>query len=110
MLGGGGIWNDGALTRSEKETELGEQCYFASPYDLPAYVRFFRRITEEKFGRKALSVTDHGVTMEVSFFTFGVTLYVRYDRANLEHGAKLKIIVEDDEGREVLASYETEKG
>ena len=66
MLGGGGIWNDGALTRNEKETELGEQCYFASPYDMPIYVRFFRRLRRQKPGRKALVVEHLGTTMEMA--------------------------------------------
>lgn len=111
MLGGGGIWNDGKLTRNEKEIELGEQCYFASPYDCPMYLRFFRRLRQQKPGRKATVVEHLGTTMEAAFFTFGVTVYLKHDRPKTKGGpSKLTIIVDDSEGREVLATYETEGG
>lgn len=109
LVGGGGLWNDHSLTRDERETAIGEQCYFASPYDMPAYVRFFRRIRRQTPGRKATVIEDLGVTMEVACFTFGVTLYVKFDRPTGKDGSgsKLTVIVEDAEGRETLAQYET---
>ena len=55
---------DGKLTRNEQVVERGEMCYFASPYDLPAYVRFWRRLTNKTVGKNA-SMDNHGTTMEV---------------------------------------------
>lgn len=107
-VGPNGILRDESLTHDHKEIELGEQCYFRSPYDMPLYVRFFRRLTQQTTGRKSHTGEHLGSTVELAFYTFGVTVYVRHDRATAKDGsgAKLHVIVEDDEGREVVASYE----
>jgi hypothetical protein len=98
---------DGKLTRNEKEVPRGEMCYFASPYDMPMYLRFWRRITKRGNDPTA-AVFDHlGTTMEVDCYTFGVKFYVRYDRPTVKgQGGKLILIAEDSEGREVLAEYD----
>lgn len=97
---------DGTLTRNEQEVPRGEMCYFASPYDMPLYVRFWRRLVDRSKGKIA-SMDNLGTTMEIDCFTFGVKFYVKYDRAQKKGDpAKLSLIVEDGDGRETVVSYE----
>jgi hypothetical protein len=97
---------DGTLTRSNRTVDRGEMCYFATPMDMPAYVRFWRRITRQDQSENAVVLNDHGVTMEVDCFTFGVKVYVRYDRPTVRGSrGKLHVMVEDHEGIETLARY-----
>ena len=97
---------DGKLTRNEQEVDRGEMCYFASPYDMPLYLRFWRRLTDRTKG-KNMTMDHDGTTMEVDCYPWGVKLYLRYDRAE-ERGkrGKLIFILEDGDGREVMATYE----
>jgi hypothetical protein len=97
---------DGTLTRNHKEVDRGEMCYFASPYDMPMYLRFWRRLVD-KTVRKNTTMDNLGSTAELDFYTFGVKVYLRYDRPQSKGGAsKLSVILEDGDGREVVASYE----
>lgn len=99
---------DGKLIRNEQEVPRGEMCYFASPYDMPAYVRFWRRLVDRSDRKRKIASADNlGTTMEIDAYTFGVKIYVRYDRAQTKGGTtKLMVIVEDHEGLETLATYE----
>lgn len=97
---------DGTLTRSHKQVERGEMCYFASPFDLPAYVRFWRRITKQEHGRKGVILADEGVTMELDLYTFGVKVYVKYERPKLRgKRGSVSVIVEDADGFTNLVKY-----
>lgn len=98
---------DGSLTRNHQSVERGEMCYYATPMDLPAYVRFWRRIMRQDQSAKATVLDDLGVTMEFDAYTFGVKVYVRYDRPK-QRGKRgtLLVMVEDHEGTETLARYE----
>lgn len=97
---------DGKLIRNEQEVPRGEMCYFASPYDMPMYIRFWRRLVD-KTVRKNVSMDHLGSTMEIDAYTFGVKFYLKLDRPQKNgEPAKLSFIVEDGDGREVLASYE----
>lgn len=97
---------DGTLTRNHNVVERGEMCYFASPYDMPAYLRFWRRLRDKTVGKNS-SMDNEGVTMELDCYTHGVKLYVRFDRAQTRgQRGKLIFILEDGDGREVMATYE----
>src|SRR5512143_4039412 len=96
---------DGRLIRNEQETDRGSMCYFASPFDFPAYVRFFRRVSKKVRGKEH-NYDHEGTTMEVDMFSFGLKVYLRWDRAE----RRLKIITEATDGtREVLAEYNKEE-
>jgi hypothetical protein len=97
---------DGTLTRNHKQLDRAEQCYFASPYDTPMYLRFWRRLVDKTVGKNS-TMDNLGSTAEMDYYTFGVKLYVRYDRPQTKGGtSKLTFILEDGDGREVMASYE----
>lgn len=97
---------DGKLIRNEQEVPLGEMCYFASPYDMPMYLRFWRRLTDRSKGKSA-TMDNHGVTAEMDCYPWGVKLYVRFDRSEQRNTrGKLTFILEDGDGREVMATYE----
>jgi hypothetical protein len=99
---------DGTLTRNEQEVSRGEMCYFASPYDMPMYLRFWRRLVDRSDKKRKIATADNlGTTMEIDAYTFGVKFYVKYDRAQKPGDpTKLTLICEDGDGREVLVSYE----
>lgn len=80
----------------------------ATPADLPLYLRLFRRTQKLDTGdrKHASSTTALGYTMELDLFTFGVKLYVRTDYPK----GNVKIILEDAEGRETIATYTQEDG
>ena len=97
---------DGTLTRNEREVPRGEMCYFASPYDMPAYVRFWRRLRKKQEGKREV-LHHEGVTMELDCFTFGVKVFVKHDMARVKGGtSKLTIFIEDGDGMGEVASYE----
>jgi hypothetical protein len=61
----------------------------------------------DKTVRKNMSMDHLGTTAEMDFYTFGVKVYLRYDRPQAKgEPAKLSVILEDGDGREVVASYE----
>lgn len=99
---------DGKLIRNEQEVPRGEMCYFASPYDMPTYVRFWRRLVDRSDRKRKIASADNlGTTMEVDCFTFGVKVFLRYDRPQAKgEPSKLKLIVEDGDGLTTLAEYE----
>jgi hypothetical protein len=103
-----GKWIPGKMTGPEHVEERRRWAYFNLPFDCPAFLRVFRRLNIQKPGRKATVVDDLGTTLELSYFTFGVTVYLKHSRAKAGKPASLSILVEDSEGREVLATYETE--
>ena len=97
---------DGTLTRNEQEVPRGEMCYFASPYDMPMYLRFWRRLRDRTVGKNA-SMDNLGSTMEIDIYPIGVKVYVKMDRPQAKgEPGKYSIIIEDGDGREVVASYE----
>jgi hypothetical protein len=70
---------DGTLTRNKKKVDRGEQCYFASPMDFPAYVRFTRTVENWKEG--TTTTGDHlSTTAELDLYPAGVRIFVKYDR------------------------------
>ena len=70
---------DGTLTRNHQEVSRGDQCYFASPMDYPAYLRFMRTIDKERTGSKA-TVNHHlSTTLEVDLYTAGTKVWVKWD-------------------------------
>ena len=97
---------DGTLTRNHVQLDRGEMCYFASPYDIPMYLRFWRRLVDKTKG-KNVTMDNLGNTMEMDFYTFGVKFYVKLDRPQAKgEPAKLSLIVEDGDGRDTLLTYE----
>ena len=99
---------DGTLLHNLKTVDRGEMGYFPAPMEFPAYVRFWRRVTRTvNKSSKGSSGAHLGTTMEVDVFQFGIKLYVRWDMAHTNGGkAVLKIILEDEDGMNTIASYE----
>lgn len=94
---------NGTLTRNHQEVDRGEMCYFASPYDMPMYMRFWRRLTDLVGGSR----DNLGSTAELDLFPWGVKVYVRHDRSRVKGvRGKIHIIIEDSDGRETVATYE----
>lgn len=99
-------WIPGKLTGPDVEEEKRTWFYHNMPGDLPAFLRIFRRLNVQKQSKNANSVEDLGQTLELTFFTFGVVIYIKYTRAQKEKPATLAILVDDGEGPEVLVKYE----
>lgn len=73
------------------------------PPDCPFYLKVYRLNQKTKDHKPPrVSTAFLGTTVELDYFTFGVKVYVRQ---GLMDGT-LKVIVEDSEGREVVAHYE----
>ena len=101
---------DGSLTRNHKEVPRGEVCYFASPFDFPGYVRFWRRLVDKTKG-KQIAVDHIGTTMEIDMYTFGMKVYLRFDRGRRKGDrGKLNIILEDGDGMSTVATYQFPEG
>lgn len=101
-----GKWIPGKLTGQEHVEERRRWAYFNLPYDCPAFLRVFRRLSIQKPGKKATVVDDLGTTLELNYFTFGAIVYLKHSKPKLGKPETLSIIVEDSEGAEVLATYE----
>jgi hypothetical protein len=70
----------GALVRNERDTDRGAECYFASPMDFPAYLRFVRTVEWDEDG--TMNTGNHlSTTLEVDLYTLGVKVWLKYDRA-----------------------------
>ena len=69
---------DGSLTRNNRKVDRGEQCYFASPMDFPAYVRFQRTVTSDKEGTS--THIDHlSTTAEFDLYPAKAKVFVKWD-------------------------------
>lgn len=76
------------------------------PFDAPVYVRLYRVMSDTKEHnpkRRVFSQAVKARTLEIDCFTFGVKVFVR-----IGEDGTLKVITEDGDGREVLATYSKE--
>jgi hypothetical protein len=97
---------DGTLTRNLQPVDRGEMCYYATPMEFPAYLRFWRRVSKVARSKTRDEYAHLGTTMELDVFQFGVKVYARWDMPDAEGNTKLKIIIEDQEGLTTVAEYE----
>jgi len=75
---------DGTLIRNKKKVDRGEQCYFASPMDFPAYVRFTRTVDNTKEGTNT-SIDVLSVTAEIDLYPAGVRIFIKWDRKKKQY-------------------------
>lgn len=97
---------DGQLFYNEQPVDRGEMCYFVAPFEAPVYIRWTRVLKNVPAspGMSGEVPALVAQTMEVDCFTFGVKVYVR-----IGMDGTLKVITEDADGRETVASYTREK-
>jgi hypothetical protein len=75
---------DGSLVRNNKKVDRGEMCYFASPMDFPAYVRFTRTVESVKEGTNT-SIDHLSTTAEIDLYPVGVKIFVKWDRKKAQY-------------------------
>jgi len=84
---------DGTLLRNKSKIDRGEMCYFASPWDFPAYVRFMRTVVNNKEGTNT-SIDHLSTTIEVDCYPAGIKVFVKWDCV------KKQFVVMIQEGKE----------
>jgi hypothetical protein len=92
------------LGSEEHDTKWGPRMYSRLPYDFPAYIRVIRRLHSITKGKVNHSGDLLGWTWELDLFTFGVKVWVRVDRKP----RRLRIFVEDEDGRTNVGDYTIE--
>lgn len=94
---------DGSLVRNRKKIDRGEQCYFASPMDFPAYVRFTRTVESEKEGTST-HVNVKSITAELDLYPAGIKVFVKWDKAKQQ----FVLMTQERDGKaKVAARYPT---
>lgn len=90
-------------TRGKKDPE--EECFVRVPFEVPAYMRIVRILKEQpepvKHSTQYSGRVSVGTTIELDYYTIGVKIYVRCGK-----DGTLRIITEDSDGRETVASWE----
>lgn len=94
---------DGTLTRNHKKIERGEMCYFASPMDFPAYVRFMRTVANTKEGTNT-SIDHLSTTIEIDCYPAGIKVFVKFDRKKQQF---VVLIQDGEEKAEVVRKAQT---
>lgn len=100
---------DGSLTYEEKVVDRRMICSYVTPYDFNGALRFMRVLEKvpiigaNDWPLTGVSNSAVAVTMELDLWLIGVKLYVRQGKLG---DKTTKIILEDADGRSLVAKYE----
>lgn len=104
-----GTWavNGQSLVYTRGNQDPEDEHFVKLGLEVPAYMRLVRILKKEveptKYSTQGTGRVSVGATIELDYYTLGVKVYLRWGK-----DGTLRIITEDSDGRETVASWKKE--